>query len=177
MFVANSQDSKQAQLEHLAVDPAYEAQVHEALKKGLSGVGLLPAAANFIMQLAMLPIGRGVAESRVYSGRADKQVVKRTRTTLGYLTIANFGSDEERRLMRNEVGKSHRHVQSSQTGSDVEYNAFSKDLQLWVAACLSYGTFQVLDAFHGPIDPKLRAEIYKATAHLGTTLQDRKSVV
>jgi hypothetical protein len=49
----------------------------------MDGVGPFAAgAANVIMQLSRLPIGRGVAESRVDSGRLDKHPIKRFRTTL-----------------------------------------------------------------------------------------------
>src|SRR4051794_24464091 len=51
--------------------------------------------ANVIMQLAHLPVGRGVAESPVESGRVDKHPVKRLRTTMSFLAIAILGSEEE----------------------------------------------------------------------------------
>ena len=48
------------------------------------------------MQLAQLPVGRGVAESKVDSGNLYKHPIKRARTTFGYVMIAVFGTDEER---------------------------------------------------------------------------------
>jgi len=45
------------------------------------------------MQLSMLPVGRGVYESTVDSGALHRHPVKRTRTTLGYVMIAMFGTD------------------------------------------------------------------------------------
>src|SRR3954452_15849686 len=63
--------------------------------------------ANVIMQLALLPVGRGVAESTVDSGRVDKHPFKRQRTTASYLVVAMLGSEEQRRVMRQEVNRSH----------------------------------------------------------------------
>ena len=60
------------------------------------GLSLAAGGANVIMQLARLPIGRGVAESRVESGRVDRRPIKRLRTTTAYLLVAMLGTDEER---------------------------------------------------------------------------------
>ena len=57
----------------------------------MSGMALAAAAANVVMQLSRLPVGHGVVESTVESGRLDKHPIKRTRTTLSYLMIALGG--------------------------------------------------------------------------------------
>src|SRR3954447_17313379 len=95
--------------------------------------------ANVIMQLALRPVGRGVAESPVESGRVDKHPIKRLRTTMSFLVIATLGTDEERRGLRAEINRQHRQVRSG-PDSEVAYNAFDPELQLWVAACLWKGT-------------------------------------
>src|SRR5215212_11887576 len=64
-------------------------------------------AANVIMQLALLPVGRGVAESTVDSGRVDKHPFKRQRTTGSYLIVAMLGSAAEREAMQREVNRQH----------------------------------------------------------------------
>ena len=105
----------------------------------LSGLALAPAGANVIMQLSRLPIGHAVAESKVPSGSLSKHPLKRTRTTLGYIVIALFGTDHEREVLRGEVNAQHRQVRSGE-GDAVAYDAFDPELQLWVAACMYRGS-------------------------------------
>jgi uncharacterized protein (DUF2236 family) len=137
----------------------------------LGHFGLGAGNANVIMQLSRLPVGRGVAGSRVDSGRVDKHPIKRLRTTASYLAIALLGSDEERTAMRREVNRAHAQVHS-EPGDPVPYNAFDPDLQLWVAACLYWGTADVHRKLHGHDPPAERAEaLYQYCKRLGTTLQ------
>lgn len=137
----------------------------------LSGVGGYAAGANVIMQLSKLPIGRGVAESRVESGRVDAHPIKRLRTTMQFVAVALFGTDEDRNAIRSEINRAHRDVHSV-SGDPVEYNAFDPHLQLWVAACLYKGIEDVLLATWGDsIDDDVLDRIYAHCAHLGTTLQ------
>lgn len=142
------------------------------LEESLSGIGLAAAGANVIMQLSMLPVGHGVASSRVDSGRVDEHPVKRARTTLAYLAVALLGTDDEREAMRKEIDGQHRQVRS-RPGDPVRYNAFDTDLQLWVAACLYKGT-QDIERVAGVRRTEEEAErIYRYCARLGTTLQVR----
>lgn len=145
------------------------------LERMLSGVGLYAAGANVIMQLSKLPVGRGVAESRVESGRVDKHPIKRLRTTLQFLAVALFGSDEDRDWMRREVNRSHRDVHSL-PDDPVEYDAFDPGLQLWVAACLYKGLEDVFEATWGDVDDEVMDRIYQYAAHLGTTLQVKRDM-
>ncbi|HSP03570.1 MAG TPA: oxygenase MpaB family protein [Acidimicrobiales bacterium] len=142
------------------------------LEESLSGIGLAAAGANVIMQLSMLPVGHGVASSRVDSGRVDKHPIKRARTTLAYLAVALLGTEDERSAMRSEVDRQHRQVRS-RPGDPVRYNAFDTELQLWVAACLYKGT-QDIERVAGIHRSEEEAErIYRYCARLGTTLQVR----
>ncbi len=144
----------------------------ELIESSLSGIGMAAAGANVIMQLSMLPVGHGVASSRVDGGRVDKHPIKRARTTLAYLAVALLGTDEEREAMRREVDRQHRQVRSL-PGDPVRYNAFDTDLQLWVAACLYKGT-QDIDRVAGIERTEEEAErVYRYCARLGTTLQVR----
>lgn len=138
----------------------------------LTGFGLAAGGANVIMQLARLPIGHGVARSRVDSGRVDKHPLKRLRTTTAYLVIAMLGTPEERAAMRREVNRAHRQVHSAPS-DPVPYNAFDPELQLWVAACLYKGTEDVLRHLGGgQLPPPERLEaLYQYAKRLGTTLQ------
>jgi uncharacterized protein (DUF2236 family) len=102
-------------------DPVARALVEESL----SGIGLAAAGANVIMQLSQLPVGHGVARSRVASGRIHDRPIKRTRTTIAYLAVALLGTDEEREAMRREIDRQHRQVHSL-PGDPVPYNAMSR---------------------------------------------------
>ncbi|TGD89256.1 DUF2236 domain-containing protein [Mycolicibacterium sp. CH28] len=137
---------------------------------GLMGVALLAGPANVIMQLARPGVGYGVMESRVESGRVDRHPIKRARTTLTYLAVATRGSDEQKKAYRRAVNKSHAQVHST-ADSPVEYNAFDKSLQLWVAACLYKGAVDIYRTFVGEMDEQTADRHYRDGISLGTTLQ------
>ncbi|MEV0030699.1 oxygenase MpaB family protein [Nocardia sp. NPDC050793] len=130
------------------------------------------AAANVIMQLSARPVGYGVLESTVDSGKIMLHPVKRTRTTLTYLAVAMLGSDDERAAYRAAIDRSHRAVRSGPT-SPVKYNAFDAKLQLWVAACLYWGARDLHERMHGPMDEATADAFYRNAERLGTTLQMR----
>lgn len=138
----------------------------------LDGIALLGGAANIILQLASLPVGHGVADSKVESGAIFKHPVKRARTTFTYLAVAMLGSSEEKRIYRKAVNRSHAQVRSD-ANSAVKYNAFDPRLQLWVAACLYWGYADAMRAFRGEMSPQQKAEFYRLAEPLGTTLQVR----
>jgi uncharacterized protein (DUF2236 family) len=137
---------------------------------GLMGVALLAASANVIMELARPGVGYGVMESRVESGRADRHPIKRARTTLTYLAVAGKGTDEQKAAYRRAVNRSHAQVYSTDE-SPVKYNAFDKDLQLWVAACLYKGGVDIQRMFVGEMDDETADRHYREGMSLGTTLQ------
>ena len=128
------------------------------------------AGANIIMQLAQLPVGRGVAESKVDSGNLYKHPIKRGRTTFGYVMVAVFGSDEERDALAAAVTEVHRQVRSA-PGDAVRYTALDPQLQLWVAACIYRGIEDGYALVHGPPRPELLDLIYRHGARLATMLQ------
>ncbi|HWE54138.1 MAG TPA: oxygenase MpaB family protein [Acidimicrobiales bacterium] len=137
----------------------------------IDGVGgFLAGAANVIMQLSWRPVGYGVLESKVDSGKVTEHPLKRARTTFTYLAVALLGTDAERLTYRRAVNRSHAQVQSG-PDSPVRYNAFDPELQLWVAACLYYGTVDVIERFRGPMDAETADLLYQAVKPLGTTLQ------
>jgi uncharacterized protein (DUF2236 family) len=146
--------------------------VPAVIRDSLVGIGLAAGGANVIMQLSRLPIGHGVAESRVESGRVDRHPIKRLRTTSAYLLVAMLGTDQERAALRRQIDQAHAQVHSL-PGDPVPYNAFDHDLQLWVAACLYKGVEDVYALYYGrPPDRALVDEVlYPYGARLGTTLQ------
>jgi uncharacterized protein (DUF2236 family) len=135
-----------------------------------AGVGLLSGAANVIMELARPGVGYGVKDSRVESGRADRHPIKRARTTFTYLAVALSGTETQKQAYRRAVNKSHAQVYST-PDSPVEYNAFDKNLQLWVAACLYKGFVDVHRIFIGEMDDEAADRHYREGMALGTTLQ------
>ena len=136
----------------------------------LMGVALLAGPANVIMELARPGVGYGVMESRVASGRADRHPIKRARTTFTYLAVARRGTEQQKKAYRRAVGKSHAQVYSTQD-SPVEYSAFDKDLQLWVAACIYKGGVDVYRIFIGEMDDETADRHYWEARTLATTLQ------
>jgi len=139
-------------------------------------VGFTAGSANVGLQMLGAPgVAHGVMESKVEGGRVDKHPFKRARTTLTYLAVAVFGTDEDRAVYREAVNGAHRHVRST-PDSPVRYNAFDRDLQLWVAACLYYGWADTYQRLHGPLDDETAEAIYQQLAVLGTTLQVQREM-
>ena len=134
------------------------------------GLSLAAGGANVIMQLARLPVGRGVAESRVESGRVDRHPIKRLRTTTAFLLIAMLGTEDER---PSSAGRSTGCTRGAVPPEDpVAYNAFDTDLQLWVAACLYKGLEDVHRLFGPAVDERYLDDVlYPHAKRLGTTLQ------
>jgi uncharacterized protein (DUF2236 family) len=134
------------------------------------GIGLLSGAANVIMELAAPGVGHGVRESRVERGRVDRHPIKRARTTFTYVAVALAGSEMQKTAYRRAVDKQHAQVYST-PDSPVAYNAFDKDLQLWVAACIYKGFVDVYRIFVGEMDDEWADHHYREGMNLGTTLQ------
>lgn len=141
----------------------------------LDSVGFLGGPANVILQLARLPVGYGVKESRVESGSVLKHPFKRARTTASYLAVSMIGNTEERIAYRRAVNTAHVHVRSSED-SPVKYNAFDPELQLWVAACLYWGFADTTARLNGGWTKEQAEEFYRLAEPLGTTLQVRSDM-
>lgn len=127
-------------------------------------------AANVIMQLSWPEVGYGVAESKVDSGNLLKHPWKRARTTFQYLAVAVLGTSDDRAAFREAVNSAHRHVKS-EPDSPVRYNAFDRDLQMWVAACLFVGLEDTYQLLRGEMTPQQAEQFYRSAWPLGTTLQ------
>ncbi|ATD72938.1 MULTISPECIES: oxygenase MpaB family protein [Gordonia] len=127
-------------------------------------------AANVVMQLGWPEVAYGVMESKVESGALTKHPWKRARTTGQYLAVAILGTDEEKAAFRETVNSAHRHVKSD-ANSPVKYNAFNRELQMWVAACLFVGIEDMHLLLHGQMTEDEAEEFYQSSKTLGTTLQ------
>ncbi|BBX27540.1 oxygenase MpaB family protein [Mycolicibacterium alvei] len=128
------------------------------------------AAANVIMQMSWPEVGYGVAESRVESGSLVHHPWKRLRTTAQYLTVAILGTDEEKNAYREAVNVAHRQVRSTDD-SPVKYNAFNRELQLWVAACLFIFYEDTHQLLYGTMTEEQAEGFYQSAMTIGTTLQ------
>ncbi|EME22961.1 oxygenase MpaB family protein [Rhodococcus triatomae] len=128
------------------------------------------AAANVAMQIGWPEVAYGVMESKVESGALMHHPWKRARTTTQYLAVAILGTDAERHAYREAVNGAHRHVRSDEN-SPVAYNAFNRELQMWVAACLYIGFEDSHQLLHGILPPDELEHFYQKASTLGTTLQ------
>lgn len=147
-------------------DPEAEVTAAEAMDFWAFAAG----AANVIMQLSRPEVGYGVAESKVDSGNLLKHPWKRARTTFQYLAVALIGRQEDRDAFREAVDSSHRHVKST-ANSPVRYNAFDRELQMWVAACLFVGLEDTYQLLRGEMTADQAEQFYRSAWTLGTTLQ------
>src|SRR5699024_8167176 len=111
-------------------------------------------------------------ESRVDTGNVYKRPLKRARTTFQYLAVAVFGTQEDKRIYKEEVTRIHRMVHST-PASRVRYSAMDPELQMWVAACLYVGFEDVYLWLHGPMSAADNEAFYQSAQTLGTTLQVR----
>ncbi|APE16736.1 hypothetical protein BOH72_17315 [Mycobacterium sp. WY10] len=127
-------------------------------------------AANVVMQLSLPGVGYGVVESKVDSGNLLIHPWKRARTTFTYIAVAVIGTDEDKLLYREAVNSAHRHVKSA-SDSPVRYNAFDRDLQMWVAACLFVGLEDTYQLLRGEMTADQAEGFYRSAWPLGTTLQ------
>jgi uncharacterized protein (DUF2236 family) len=147
-------------------DDSDEVSVKEAMDFWSFAAG----AANVIMQLARPGVGYGVVESKVDAGNLFKHPWKRARTTFQYLAVAIIGSDDDRAAFRAAVDGVHRQVKSTPE-SPVPYNAFDRELQMWVAACLFVGLEDTYQLLRGAMTPEQAEQFYRSAWTLGTTLQ------
>lgn len=141
-----------------------------AVTDALDFWGFAGAAANVAMQMMSPGVGHGVVESKVDSGALMKRPWKRARTTTQYLAVAVLGSTAEREAFRDAVNVAHRQVKS-EPGAAVKYNAFDRNLQLWVAACLFVGFEDSYQLLNGRMPAAQAESFYQSCASLATTLQ------
>ena len=131
---------------------------------------LAPAVANVVWQLSHRPVGRAVAHGRGARGSLFRHPLRRTRTTLGYIWVTQWGDDGERAAMRRAVDSQHRNVRS-RPGDEVAYDAYDSSLQLWVAACMYVGARQGYEALYGDLDATDGTELLARCGRFATGLQ------
>ncbi|WP_067691628.1 oxygenase MpaB family protein [Nocardia jejuensis] len=133
------------------------------------------AAANVAMQMGRPEVGRSIVESTVESGALMAHPWKRLRTTASYLAVAILGTPEEKAIYREAVNVAHRQVRS-RPGAKVKYNAFDRNVQMWVAACLFIGFEDTYQLLNGKMNPEQAEAFYRSSSTLGTTLQVREDM-
>lgn len=122
---------------------------------------LLGAGSAVANQLALVGVGRGVAEHSTTLERPQD----RLRTTLTYVYVMTMGTEEERTAVARMVNRAHGPVKGE------GYTAFDPDLQLWVAATLVLGGEQMYEKTFGPMDEATRERAYREGWVIGTALQ------
>jgi uncharacterized protein (DUF2236 family) len=143
------------------------------IRDHISGLGANAAGvSNVVMQLSWPVVGYGVKDSSVESGSAMKHPVKRARTTFTFLAVALLGDERDQQVFRKAVNGQHVQVRSA-PDDPVQYDAMDPHLQLWVAACLYYGTVDINERLHGPLDDATADALYAHCARFGTSLQVR----
>jgi uncharacterized protein (DUF2236 family) len=122
---------------------------------------LLGAGSAVMNQLALVGVGKGVAEH----SNTFERPLDRLRTTLTYIYALTLGTEAERQAIARMVNKAHVPIKGD------GYTAFDPKLQLWVAATLTAGGEQMYEKTFGPMDEASRERAYREGWILGTTLQ------
>lgn len=119
------------------------------------------AGAAVAWQLADPGVGRGVARH----SQTLRRPFSRLRATMSYIYAVSLGTDEDRAAIARHVNRAHVPVQGE------GYNAFDRDLQLWVAATLYRGAVEMYTLFVGPVPAASREAVYRQAWAFGRTLQ------
>ncbi|RNL61354.1 DUF2236 domain-containing protein [Nocardioides marmoriginsengisoli] len=122
---------------------------------------LLGAGSAVMNQLALVGVGKGVAEH----SNTFERPLDRLRTTLTYVYALTLGTEVERKAIARMVNKAHGPIKGD------GYTAFDPKLQLWVAATLTAGGEQMYEKTFGPMDEASRERAYREGWILGTALQ------
>ena len=175
----NNQEHPQSDTKKQPIQSRWEHTTAKELDAAIPGcidsIGILSGPANTIMQLAFPGVGHGVMESRVESGSILLHPIKRARTTLSYLSVAFYGTTEEKLAYRRAINQAHAQVTSTEQ-SPIKYRGLDPNLQLWVAACLFWGHIDVYEKLRGPMSRQDQERFYEFAKPLGTTLQVREDM-
>lgn len=125
----------------------------------------LGAGSTVMWQLALRPVGLGVAEHSTTLLRP----YDRLRTSVTFVLATVLGTDQEREAVARMVNQAHRPVRS--VG---RYDAFDPEAQLWVAATLARNAEVMYERTFGRLSDESRERIYRDSWVVGTTLQVRK---
>ncbi|MDO5505807.1 MAG: oxygenase MpaB family protein [Pseudoxanthomonas suwonensis] len=119
------------------------------------------AGATVAWQMANPGVGRGVSNHSATLSRP----LQRLRATMSYVYAVTLGDDADRAAIARHVNRAHAGVRGP------GYNAFDRELQLWVAATLFRGAIDVHELFEGPLPDDARETLYRDAWGFGRTLQ------
>jgi uncharacterized protein (DUF2236 family) len=120
-----------------------------------------------LLQLADPAIGYGVANHSDFASRP----LDRLHSTLTFVYAVAFGTPEQRVTVTRRVNRAHGPVHGEAHDNVPAYNAFTPELQLWVAATLYDSALTVHEHILGPLGEELADELYAEYGELGSTLQ------
>lgn len=128
---------------------------------------LAGGARAILMQLALPPVGQGVAAHSDFT--ADP--LRRLRHTLTYLYVLVYGNPDEVARIVGYVNHAHDPVHSEPGAPGTAYDAFDPAQQLWVAATLYDSALTVYEAVFAELAPDDAESLYRQYAVIGTALQ------
>lgn len=129
---------------------------------------LLGAGRAILLQLALAPVGHGVARHSNFATNP----VGRLHGTLTYIYALSNGTAAQRAKARRMVNTAHApvHAPAASDGSHPAYSARDPRLQLWVAATLYDSAMQIHELVLPPMDAETAERLYREYAVLGTEL-------
>jgi uncharacterized protein (DUF2236 family) len=135
----------------------------------IAGEAILIAGGGraILLQLADPAIGHGVADHSNF----DSRPLDRLHATLTFAYATVFGTPEQVAEVRARVNNAHGPVHSAGLAGSPAYDAFSPELQLWVAATLYDSAMSVYELVYGSLDDATADLIYAEYGQLGMNLQ------
>jgi len=135
--------------------------------RDIAAEGLLIGAGGraILLQLANPAIGHGVANHSSFA----LHPLDRLNGTLSFVYAIVLGEPDLAALVIGRVNRAHIPVHSD--GSSPKYNAFTPELQLWVAATLYESAAHLHGLIYGPLDEDIADEFYREYSRIGTALQ------
>jgi uncharacterized protein (DUF2236 family) len=131
------------------------------------GILILAGGRSILLQLAYPAIGHGVAAHSDF----QRQPIKRLKATLTYVYAVTSGTPEQAAEAVRRVNLAHIPVHGQAGADSPGYNAFTPELQLWVAATLYDSATRLHAHVFGSLSAKEDEAIYRQYAVLGTALQ------
>jgi len=124
-------------------------------------ISLEGGVAAVLLQIAHLPVGKGVARHSSFTYRR----VERGRRTVNYIYCMTFGTPEEKRLITDATHKAHAHIKGD------GYDANDVDAQLWVAATIYWTIVKSYELVFGKLDAERAERVYKEFSVMATALR------
>lgn len=131
---------------------------------GDQGVTIAAGGYAILMQLANPAVAAGVARHSDFVNRPTDRLW----STLAYIYVTLYGTDEQRRAIVGSVNRAHGPVHSDEPGG---YSAFDPNLQLWVAATLCTAGVRMHELVYGPLSSEDGDRVFRDYGELAAALQ------